>query len=145
MRVYIIDQDGFYMAFQDCQPSPLEPGKFLTPKKGTFSEIEPSFVAGKWPRIVAGKWTQVDDKRGTDIYKTETGAKEKCQSVEIPEGYTDKVPGVDDKWNGSAWVLDTKKRDARIAAEATMARESLISAKVREMAEAALVADGKIG
>jgi hypothetical protein len=144
MRVYIIDQDGFYMAFQDCQPSPLEPGKFLTPKKGTFSEIEPSFVAGKWPRLVAGKWTQVDDKRGIDIYETATGQKQKCQTIEIPAGFTDKEPGVDDKWSGSAWVLDTKKRDARVAADAAAAREALISAKVREMAEAALVADGKI-
>jgi hypothetical protein len=145
MRVYIIDQDGFYMAYQDCQPSPLEPGKFLTPKKGTFTEIEPVFTAGKWPRLVDGKWQQVDDKRGTDIYDTATGNKRKCQTIEIPAGFTDKVPGVDDKWRGSAWVLDAKKRDARIAAEATAAREALIFAKVWEMAEAALVAEGKIG
>jgi hypothetical protein len=144
MRVYIIDQDGFYLAYQDCQKSPEEPGKFLTPKKGTFSEIEPTFTAGKRPRLVAGKWVQVSDKRGTDIYDTATGNKQKCQTIEIPAGFTDKVPGVDDKWSGSAWVLDTKKRDTRIAADAAAAREALISAKVREMAEAALVAEGKI-
>jgi hypothetical protein len=144
MRVYIIDQDGFYMAFQDCQPSPLEPGKFLTPKKGTFSEIEPKFTDGKWPRLVDGKWKLVDDKRGTDIYDTATGNKQKCQTIEIPAGFTDKVPGVDDKWDGKAWVLDTKKRDERLAAEAAAAREALISAKMREMAEAQLVAEVKI-
>jgi hypothetical protein len=144
MRVYIIDQDGYYVAFQDCQPSPLEPGKFLMPKSGTYSEKEPTITPGKWPRLVNDKWVQVDDKRGTDIYDTATGNKQKCQTIEIPAGFTDKVPGVDDKWDGKAWVLDTKKRDERLAAEAAAAREALISAKMREMAEAQLVAEVKI-
>lgn len=144
MTVYLIDNDGYYKGPHTCQPSPLEPGEFLRPKSGTYSTTEPTLTEGKWPRLVNGKWTQVNDKRGVDIYDTTTRQKKTCQYFTIPAGHTELVPGVDDKWDGKAWVLDTKIRDARLAAEATAAREALISAKMREMAEAALVAEGKI-
>jgi hypothetical protein len=144
MRVYIIDQDGFYMAYQDCQPSPLEPGEFLRPKSGTYSTTAPTLTAGKWPRLVNGKWTQVNDKRGVDIYDTTTRQKKTCQYFTIPAGHTELAPGVDDKWDGKKWALDTRMRDTRLAAEAKAAREALISAKVRAMAEAELIAEGKI-
>ena len=50
----------------------------------------------------------------------------------------------------SAWYLDKQKKNAAAAAEkkakadAVRAREKLISAKMREMAEAELIAEGKI-
>jgi hypothetical protein len=144
MQVYLIDNDGYYKHPKTCQPSPLEPGQFLKPKSGTYTDKEPTFAAGKWPRLVDGKWVQVDDKRGTDIYDTTTKQKKVCQHYALPAGHTELVPGVDDKWDGKAWARDTKKRDARLAAEATAAREALIVAKMREMAEAQLVAEGKI-
>jgi hypothetical protein len=144
MRVYIIDQNGYYMAYQDCQPSPLEPGKFLTPKSGTFTDKEPTFTYGKWPRLVDGKWQLVDDKRGVDIYDTTTRQKKACPHFTIPIGHTELAPGVDDKWDGKAWALDTQMRDARLAAEAKAARDVRISEKMRAMAEAELIAEGKI-
>lgn len=60
----------------------------------------------------------IDSYLGQTVYSTETGLPLKCETDEIPEGFTVKAP-VDDPctWDGAKWVIDLDAMKAAKLAE----------------------------
>jgi hypothetical protein len=57
MKAYGYNHEGIFTGEIDCQPSPLEFGKFLVPAMAT--EMKPTKpTKGKWPVWNGKKWVQ---------------------------------------------------------------------------------------
>ncbi|HDN2673160.1 TPA: tail fiber assembly protein, partial [Klebsiella michiganensis] len=101
---------------------------FTLPEGCTFvapPEEKPTFVT-RWNGT---EWIYLKDLRGQLAWNTET--REAITILEVgpvPDGYTLKMPGQFDEWNGSAWV---KNRDAErdyLIAQADRQKAKLLSA-----------------
>jgi hypothetical protein len=130
MTVYSYDRiSGEYIGQIAADPSPLEPGKFLSPAF-TTEIAPPASKAGFACCFVNGKWTYVEDHRGETIYDTSTAAAMTVTELgPIPAGYTDLVPCDDPIWTGTAWTVDVLKLKTRAVNEV----QAILDATAREL------------
>ncbi|EPL5252038.1 tail fiber assembly protein [Klebsiella oxytoca] len=74
------------------------------------------------------EWVYVKDLRGQVIWSTTT--REPLTITEIgpvPDGYTLKMPGQFDEWDGSAWVKNTEAEQAYLITQADRQKAKLLS------------------
>ncbi len=93
-KVYIIDEQGYFIAEHWCQPNPIHPGEYLYPS--SFVEIEPpKLMDGQLAKYDANKntWLVVQNYCGVTIYNKVNSCEYKVNpAVDIEEGYTDVTP-----------------------------------------------------
>ncbi|HBS7486954.1 tail fiber assembly protein [Klebsiella pneumoniae] len=100
---------------------------FTLPEGYTFvapPEDKATFVT-RWNGT---EWVYVKDLRGQVIWNTTT--REPLTITEIgpfPDGYTLKMPGQFDEWDGSAWVKNAEAERAYLIAQADRMKANLLS------------------
>jgi len=112
MIAYTINQDGYLTGERECQPSPLEQGKFLIP--GGCIETPPIQTReneiAKWD---GKKWVKVPDFSGK-VYYSKIDKSEKRFQVgeEFDDNYTDIKPLDEEfqKFENGKWVVDSVAR-----------------------------------
>ncbi|WP_237186700.1 tail fiber assembly protein [Raoultella ornithinolytica] len=101
---------------------------FTLPEGCTFiapPEDKPTFVT-RWNGT---EWTYLRDLRGQLAWNTETRESTTILEVgPVPEGYTLKMPGQFDEWDGSAWVKNAEAERAYLTAQADRQKAKLLSA-----------------
>jgi hypothetical protein len=110
MKIYNCHwQTGEYIGSQDAPLDPLESlnqGKevYLMPAHSTV--VAPPDAAEGNARIFKnGAWTQIEDHRGTRIYKTSDASEMIIAEVgAIPEGFTLLAPCEFPVWDGTQWT-----------------------------------------
>lgn len=100
---------------------------FTLPEGCTFvapPEDKPTFVT-RWDGV---EWAYVKDLRGQLAWNTETRQPVTITDIgPVPDGYTLKMPGQFDIWNGSAWVKDTDAEQAYITEQAERQKAKLLT------------------
>ncbi|WP_173018300.1 tail fiber assembly protein, partial [Klebsiella pneumoniae] len=98
---------------------------FTLPEGCTFvapPEDKPTFVT-RWNGT---EWIYLKDLRGQLAWNTETRESTTILEVgPVPEGYTLKMPGQFDEWDGSAWVKNEDAEQAYIIAQANRQKAKL--------------------
>ena len=117
MKYYSFDQFGFYNGARKAQELPLHPGHFLGCGKNETAEtplLETTGTANHWD---GENWELVDNQRGNQIWNTSNPGEKKLIGADnlIPEGWTLLEYKAYHKWSGSAWVVDTGKKQEVIA------------------------------
>lgn len=101
---------------------------FTLPEGCTFvtpPEDKPTFVT-RWNGV---EWIYLKDLRGQLAWNTETRESTTILEVgPVPDGYTLKMPGKFDEWDGSAWVKNTDSEQAYLIAQADRQKVKLLSA-----------------
>jgi hypothetical protein len=113
MKAYTINQNGYLTGERQCQPSPLEPGKYLIP--GGCIEIPPIETSeneiAKWD---GSKWIKAPDY-SRNVYYSKTDRREKRFQVgeEFDENYTDVKPlnGQFQKFENGKWIVDNDAKE----------------------------------
>ncbi|WP_370429221.1 tail fiber assembly protein [Klebsiella michiganensis] len=101
---------------------------FTLPEGCTFiapPEDKSTFVT-RWNGT---EWVYLKDLRGQLAWNTET--RESTTIVEVgpvPDGYTLKMPGQFDEWDGSAWVKNVEAEQAYLIVQADRQKAKLLSA-----------------
>lgn len=101
---------------------------FILPEGCTFvapPEDKSTFVT-RWNGT---EWVYLKDLRGQLAWNTET--RESTTIVEVgpvPDGYTLKMPGQFDEWDGSAWVKNVEAEQAYLIVQADRQKAKLLSA-----------------
>jgi hypothetical protein len=134
-----------YIGEEDARSNPVTIGACLVPAYAT-SEKPPIPEAGK-VRVFDGAWSQVDDNRGKIIWnKDGSGISYAVTALgPIPTGWTDaQMPDAESKHDGQKWVPDEDAIKAKLAAKDEAEKETLIQAKLREIAIEALKIEGKL-
>lgn len=113
-----------YISEGEARPDPVTIGEFLIPANAT--QVTPPMPTLGKARVFDGTWSQVEDHRGETFWNMTTL---KSLVVEVlgslPAGWTElPMPDNESKWNGSAWVPDTDKINARLAEEARIAAKA---------------------
>lgn len=122
MQIYNYDiETGEIISEQTARIDPLESIKtghdvFLIPAYATDVQ-PPSHLAGSARCFVNGSWAYIEDHRGTTVYRKDNLAEHIIRDLgPIPADYTTLEPGIDSKWNGTAWAVDFVLRQQRITA-----------------------------
>jgi hypothetical protein len=113
MKAYIVDNNGYHIGERQCQPSPLEPGKFLIP--GGCIEIPPIETGeneiAKWD---GKKWVKAPDFSGNVYYsKTDRSEKRFQLGEEFDENYTEIKPLHEQfqKFENGKWIVDNDAKE----------------------------------
>ncbi|HCG3091605.1 TPA: tail fiber assembly protein [Klebsiella pneumoniae] len=100
---------------------------FTLPEGCTFvtpPEDKTTFVT-RWSGT---EWVYVKDLRGQVIWSTTTREPLTITDIgPVPDGYTLKMPGQFDEWDGSAWVKDAEAERAYLTAQADRQKSILLS------------------
>ncbi|MEW8796947.1 tail fiber assembly protein [Klebsiella michiganensis] len=100
---------------------------FILPEGCTFvapPEDKSTFVT-RWNGT---EWIYVKDLRGQVIWSTVTREPVTVSDVgPVPDGYTLKIPGPFDEWDGSAWVKNAQAERAYLIAQADRQKAKLLS------------------
>ncbi|MGM8584884.1 tail fiber assembly protein [Enterobacter hormaechei subsp. hoffmannii] len=101
---------------------------FTLPEGCTFiepPEDKPTFVT-RWN---GSEWIYLKDLRGQLAWNTETRESTTILEVgPVPDGYTPKMPGQFDEWDGSAWMKNEESERAYLIAQADRQKAKLLSA-----------------
>lgn len=101
---------------------------FTLPEGCTFvapPEDKPTFVT-RWNGT---EWIYLRDLRGQLAWNTETRESTTILEVgPVPDGYTLKMPGQFDEWDGSAWVKNEEAERAYLIGQADRQKVKLLSA-----------------
>lgn len=101
---------------------------FTLPEGCTFvapPEDKPTYVT-RWNGT---EWTYLKDLRGQLAWNTETRESTTITEVgPVPDGFTLKMPGQFDVWDGSAWVKNVEAELAYLIAQADRQKAKLLSA-----------------
>lgn len=113
MKAYQTDQNGIYISEVDCQPSPLEDGKFLIPE-GAYIDSPPKCKENEIPKRVGNTWTKVSNF-SNDIYYHKITMSSKVFKIGEPfdDSYTKLQPIKGEyfqKFTNNVWVVDTAKK-----------------------------------
>lgn len=100
---------------------------FTLPEGCTFvapPEDKTTFVT-RWNGT---EWLYVKDLRGQVIWNTTTREPQTVTDIgPVPDGYTLKMPGQFDEWDGSAWVKNTEAEQTYIIAQADLQKAKLLT------------------
>lgn len=100
---------------------------FILPESCTFvapPEDKSTFVT-RWN---GAEWVYVKDLRGQVIWNTVTREPVTVSDVgPVPDGYTLKIPGQFDEWDGTAWVKNAEAERAYLIARAGLQKSKLLS------------------
>ncbi|WP_180888885.1 tail fiber assembly protein [Raoultella planticola] len=114
------ETDGTKHTVSDAWFTLPEGCTFMTPP-----EDKTTFVT-RWNGT---EWVYVKDLRGQVIWNTMTRAPLTITDIgPVPDGYTLKMPGQFDEWDGSAWVKNTDAERAYLIAQADRQKAKLLSA-----------------
>lgn len=92
MKVYKFHPETrLFLGAHECQPSPLEPGKFLFPSNST--EKEPP-QCGQYESgfYINDDWKIKSNYFGRQIFSTTTKEMKMCDTFDLPVGYTELDP-----------------------------------------------------
>jgi len=116
MKAYQTDKNGFLVAEVDCQPSPLEPGKFLVPG-GCVQAIPPIVPEGSVAKWENGEWKIETSPVGKTYYsKQDRSIKYFDLGEAIDDEYTDAEP-IAEEWfqifSNGKWIVDTEAKQKK--------------------------------
>ena len=113
------ESDGTKHTVSDAWFTLPEGCTFVTPP-----EDKTTFVT-RWNGT---EWVYVKDLRGQVIWNTTTREPlTVTNTAPVPDGYTLKIPGQFDEWDGSAWVKNTEAERAYLIAQAERQKAKLLS------------------
>ncbi|MGJ7548185.1 tail fiber assembly protein [Pseudomonas alloputida] len=100
---------GEFVGVSEADPSPLEPGVWVSP--ASAYRIEPPEIGVGFAALInrdSNGWELVADHRGATVYSTDTGEPRLWQALgDLPEGYTLQAPATEfDTWEDEQWVPD---------------------------------------
>ena len=115
--VYQTDSLGIYVGPVEAEQSPLEKEVWLIPRGCV--EVEPPAVQDNTVQRWNGQeWALIDVRQGLTAYNTATA---EAHSIDrgspLPAGFTFKVPGPNQTWNGTAWEDDIPAALVRVHAQ----------------------------
>ncbi|HHJ4608801.1 TPA: tail fiber assembly protein [Raoultella ornithinolytica] len=100
---------------------------FALPEGCTFvppPEDKTTFVT-RWN---GAEWVYIKDLRGQIIWNTTTREPQTVTDIgPVPDGYTLKMPGQFDEWDGSAWIKNAEAERAYLIAQADRMKAKLLS------------------
>ncbi len=107
---------------------------FVLPEECTFTpppESKTTFIT-RWNGM---EWVYIKDLRGQVVWNTTTREALTITGVgPVPDGYTLKMPGQFDEWDGSAWVKNTEAEQAYLTMQADSQKAKLLSAASEQIA-----------
>lgn len=123
----IEDKTGQIYYESDATKHTVSDAWFTLPEGCTFvapPEDKTTFV----PRWNGDEWVYVKDLRGQVIWNTATREPLTITDIgPVPDGYTLKMPGQFDEWDGSAWVKNIDAEQAYLIAQADRQKAKLLS------------------
>jgi len=110
MKIYNYNRNTKeYISTSQATEDPLEKGKYLIPALATVVAI--STNKDNFTQIFNEKknvWEYIEDNRGKIVYNTISKQKSKVDYLGvIKSGFTELVPKINDKWDGTKWIFDT--------------------------------------
>lgn len=119
------ESDGTKHTVSDAWFTLPEGCTFVTPP-----EDKTTFVT-RWNGT---EWIYVKDLRGQVIWSTMTREPLTINDIgPVPDGYTLKMPGQFDEWDGSAWVKNIDAERAYLVAQADRQKAKLLSAATEQI------------
>jgi hypothetical protein len=112
MIAYLIDNEGYITDKINCQPSPLEPGKYFVPRNA-IGEPLPKIKENETVRWNGVRWIVVCDFSQKNYYAKINGELKKFKrSEKFSDLYTDVPPPVDltfPIWKDGEWIQDPQR------------------------------------
>lgn len=117
MKYYSFDKFGFYNGSREAQEDPRNPDEFLGCGKFETAKTPLLEITGKANHWTGIKWELVDNQRGKQIWNTNNPGETKLIDADnvLSEGWTLLEYQKYHKWSGSAWIVDTDKKQIVIA------------------------------
>ncbi|HBZ7883470.1 tail fiber assembly protein [Klebsiella variicola] len=123
----IEDKTGQFYYESDGTKHTVSDAWFMLPEGCTFvapPEDKSTFVT-HWNGV---EWVYLKDLRGQFIWNTATREPLTITDIgPVPEGYTLKMPGQFDEWDGSAWVKNVEAERVYLIAQADRQKAKLLS------------------
>ncbi|HDK6910354.1 TPA: tail fiber assembly protein [Klebsiella pneumoniae] len=126
--IQVEDKTGQFYYKSDGTKHTVSDAWFTLPEGCTFvapPEDKTTFVT-RWNGT---EWVYIKDLRGQVVWNTTTRESLTITDIgPVPDGYTLKMPGQFDEWDGSAWVKNEDAEQAYIIAQADRQKAKLLSA-----------------